>query len=102
MASTKPDGVSWGDYVSTFPHTYPTPADVPGGVPLVPGHTELQKDWVSWGLAWRAHYDTTAPKPQTVDPTGKPSLPLPGATDEEWLAYGLEMTEWSKKQNAAE
>jgi hypothetical protein len=65
-------------------------------------NVSTEKDWVSWGLAWRAHYDTTAPKPQTVDPTGKPSLPLPGATDEEWLAYGLEMTEWSKKQNAGE
>jgi hypothetical protein len=58
--------------------------------------TSPVSDWTSWGKAWRAHYDTTEPKERETNADGRPNIPPPRSSDEDWKKFGDDITAWYK------
>jgi hypothetical protein len=56
-------------------------------------------DWLSWGKAWKAYYDTTEPKERDIPADGRPVIPPPGAPIDEWRDYGEKMGAWFKTRS---
>jgi len=91
--ATESEGTTWADWGRSLAEP------VPSGVPIVPGHSELQKDWPSYGKAWGAYHasisDSTAPTPppspapvSSTAPSAAPQPPTTDASELDWETYG--------------
>jgi len=91
--ATESQGTTWAEWGHSLTSA------IPSGVPLVPGHAELQKDWPSYGRAWGMYHTSTsgstgpAPPPALAPvagtaPLSVPQPPTTEASELDWATYG--------------